>query len=258
MHTVRSRHEYRRAGPFDLGHPIKDIAVASLLQQLQGDETLLLMYLVAELPKAERAEVERRLAVDANLRVQLDCLTQAHDLFTSGLEALDAATPVTADVSAAVRRASGAIRQWQARPPQAMAERVQRRPAGRWHVWAIPAAAAAIVLVVLGISLYSDSRSNGRVAKVPASVLSGSSSKSDGLSLTRGLSIVVPPPVNPPADEVIDLLAMTTPTAGNAEIDTLPDVGGPASDRDLPRDETYGKTPHDDGAVFDIPLDEGQ
>jgi hypothetical protein len=226
--------------------------VASLIQLLQGDDTLLLMYVVGELPDVDRIEVERRLAADAKLRADLERLSEAYGSFTSGMDAMDAASAVHADVSAAVRRASTAIRQWQARPAQAVAYSAERRPSGRWRVWAIPAAAAAIVLVVVGVSLYYNSTPSSPYVQGPRFPSSRP---------------VVPPPVSPPAVQsdpaaVANLLAMTTPTASNAGIDSIADVSRPGLDPEAARDDNEGKFSHGepgDGALFpDIPLDSGK
>jgi hypothetical protein len=210
--------------------------VTSLLQQLQGDDTLLLMYLVGELPAADQAEVERRVAADPKVRADLDRLTETYGSFTSGMEALDAASPVHADVSAAVRRASTAIRQWQARPAPATVPGVERRPTSRWRVWAIPSAAAAIVLVVVGMSLYSNPTPRSPFVRLP----SFPSSRP-----------VVPPVVNPPPEEVATVFALTT---GSTEVDPFTEVTGPSSDSDSTRDDSDSKALREDGAVFNVPL----
>ncbi len=224
----------------------------SVIQQLQGDDTLLLMYLVGELREVDRAEVERRLAGDAKLRADLDRLTDADGSFTSAMEALDGATPIRAEVSAAVRRASASIRQWQVRPGPAITPGAERRPASRWRIWVIPSTAAAIVLVVLCISLYSSSRTKSRLAERPGSMYP---------IYPPGMSA----PVSAPSVQLEDsatanLIAMTTPTVGIAGIDPLMDAAGSGMDIDSGRkdDSKISHGEPDEKAIFDIPLDAGK
>jgi len=205
---------------------LQGIAVASLLQQLQGDDTLLLMYLVDELPAADRAEVERRLAADAKLRADLDRLTETYGSFISDMQALDGGSPMHADVSAAVRRASSAIRQWQARPAPAVTYGVERHSPSRWRVWTIPSAAAAIVLVVVGVSLYS-----GPTPRMPV--------------------VVVPPQAGPQTAQSDDA-AMAKLITQSPGTDALAEAEGPGFNSDLARDESTSKALRED-AVFNVP-----
>ena len=118
----------------------------SLLQQLENNEAVLLMYLADELPPDDRAEVEQLMARDANLRAEFDRLREAHDGFIADMRNLDRATRLSVPESTGVRRVASAMRRWQAereaRPP------VQRpRPELRYPWWAYPAAAAASVVI---------------------------------------------------------------------------------------------------------------
>ena len=235
--------------------------MASLLEQLQGDDTLLMMYLVGELPVADRAEVERRLAADAKLRADLACLSETHSALTSGLEALDAVTPIDADVSAALRRASMAIRQWQARPAPLLTLGLVPSKARRWRVWMVPSAAAAIVLIVVGISFYSNSASNYRLAvRGPYLPLP----TPDIVNVPGSASLPVPPAVSSQAEvDALNakLIADTTPTASNLDLDLFKDQAAPGSDQSATHDDQNSKTAHGDGgysAVFEVPLDSGQ
>lgn len=106
----------------------------------------------------------------------------------------------------------------------------------------IPSAAAAIVLMVAGIAVYSSSVSVPRVAWHPPLP-----------------APVVPPPANPPPDEVASLFAMTTQTTSIPELDAIAE--GPGVEQDAAHDDHDSKPSHEDGgykAVFDIPLDAGQ
>ncbi|HSI37305.1 MAG: hypothetical protein ACAI43_25175 [Phycisphaerae bacterium] len=118
----------------------------NLLEQLENNEAVLLMYLAGELPTEDRAEVEQMLGRDAGLRATLDELRGLHADVTSALGRLDAADPLPSRDSA-VRQVSRAM-------TQAMVARAAQRPAAGpagktlrigWLVY--PAAAAAVILI---------------------------------------------------------------------------------------------------------------
>jgi hypothetical protein len=119
---------------------------SSLLQQLENNEAVLLMYLAGELPPDDRAEVELLLAGDAALRAEFERLRGAYDAFGSGMRVLDSATRLPVPEATSVRRVGAAMRQWhaarQARPPAR-----PRLPELRYPWWAYPAAAAASVVI---------------------------------------------------------------------------------------------------------------
>jgi hypothetical protein len=123
-----------------------ELAVSNLLQQLESNEAVLLMYLAGELPPQDRAEVEQMLATDPSMRGALDRLREANDAFESAMPALDRATRLAAPEAVGVRRAVRAMRQWQARrlaaPKPAEARRKFQFP-----LWAYPVAAAASVVI---------------------------------------------------------------------------------------------------------------
>lgn len=223
--------------------------VDSLLQQLQGDDTVLLMYLVGEFPAEDRAEVDRRIAADAKLRAALERLSEAQGTITAGLEALDAATPMDADVSAAVRRASTAIRRWQARPAKVVSYNAEHEPTRRWRVWLVPSAVAAVALIVVGIMLYANSAQ-------PTTIVRRIPTPQPGV-----LQPAIPAP-DEESKRVESLLAATTPTGTYSEFDAVAETVGPGMDLDAMRDERDSKTTHEAGsgdtAVFDVPLDSGQ
>ena len=121
--------------------------MASVLQQLEGNDALLLMYLAGELPEADRAEVERMLSVDAGLREQLERLREAHGWFTEEMTRDDRSVRLAVSQGAAVRRVGRAMRQWHARR-LAEAPVAAAAPSGlRYPWWAYPLAAAASVVI---------------------------------------------------------------------------------------------------------------
>ena len=119
--------------------------MSNLLQQLD-EQSMLLMYANDELPEADRAEVEQRLAHDPALSARLAELSSAQERIFSGLGRLDAKTPLAISQAVAVREVSRAMR-------QAMAERaaasVDDKPKWglRYPWWAYPSAAAAAILI---------------------------------------------------------------------------------------------------------------
>jgi hypothetical protein len=215
--------------------------VANLLQQLHDDQARLVMYIADELGGEDRADLEQRLSGDANLQGELDRFSEVYGAFSVGMTDLDAATPIHADVSAAVRRASAAIRKWQARPVPHRAPVAEKRSSFGMRTWAIPSAAAAIVLVVMGVSLYNKSLSP-RMARGPYPL------PAPGLGLPTP-PMVVPPAVTPQADDDAGLIAMN-----------LDDGQSPARDEHEDTVVPHEEVAKEDGdsPLFSIPLDGGQ
>jgi len=131
--------------------------VASLLQQLENNEAMLLMYLADELPADDRVEVEQMLASDAGLRAELESLGATHAAVMSGLSKFDKATPLPVSESVAARSISRLMKQWQidrlARQPAAAPRRAWRVP---WWVYSGSVAAAVLLAVVAWWGLKSD------------------------------------------------------------------------------------------------------
>jgi hypothetical protein len=122
--------------------------VPSVLQQLENNDAVLLMYLAGELPDAERTEVERMLAVDAGLRGQLERLREAHAWFAEEMARDDRSTRPAVSQGAAVRRVGRAMRQWHTRRlAEAPAAAAAPRPGLRYPWWAYPLSAAASVVI---------------------------------------------------------------------------------------------------------------
>jgi len=124
-----------------------------VIEQLNNNEAILLMYLAGELPGEDRLEVERMLASDAALRTQLDELQMAQDRTADALARLDATWPLPLSEQAAVRRTGRAIRQWLARPKDDERAAEPRRQL-RYPWWAYPTAAAASIFVALLVWVY--------------------------------------------------------------------------------------------------------
>jgi hypothetical protein len=130
--------------------------MSSLLEQLENNEAILLMYLAGELPEVDRLEVEQMLASDAGLRAMLADLKSLHDSVGGVLARADAAQILSRRESA-VRQVSRALNQ----SVQSKSSGVIDYAAGprrRLHIawWAYPIAAAA--MLVIGMMIYSGNR----------------------------------------------------------------------------------------------------
>ena len=119
--------------------------MSSLLQRLENNEAVLLMYVADELPAEDRAEVEQMLATDASLRAALEELREARDVLDEALRSADAGRAIAA-AAPAVRRVAREMHQWQARrfapPPPA-----ESLPELRFPWWSYPLATAVALLI---------------------------------------------------------------------------------------------------------------
>ncbi len=118
-----------------------------LLQQLENNEAVLLMYLADELPSEDRLEVEQMIASDPGMERELKQLRLAQQTVLSGLNDLDQATPMPVSESVTLRQVSRVMKQWHVdrftRPPQV----AEVRPQLRFPWWVYPCASAASILI---------------------------------------------------------------------------------------------------------------
>jgi anti-sigma factor RsiW len=126
--------------------------MSSTLQQLDRD-SMLLMYLAEELSPGDRAEVERRLAIDPELTAALASMRDLQSGSELSLAVSDAQTALPMTCDTAVRRASRAMKQWQV-------DRQHQPPAGvptKMHFripwWSYVAGVAASIIV--GVLVWS-------------------------------------------------------------------------------------------------------
>jgi anti-sigma factor RsiW len=130
--------------------------MSNLLQQLENNEAVLLMYLAGELPEDDRAEVEQMLANDPALRRALEEV--------AALQEGVGETFAMADAGVALSRRDAAVRNVSRAMAAARVENVFARPAAaevgrsrfRIPYWVYPIAVAA--LLVVGILLMSDNQ----------------------------------------------------------------------------------------------------
>jgi hypothetical protein len=140
-----------------------------VLEKLDNNEAVLLMYLAEELPAEDRAEIERMLAGDVSLRKQLAGMRLAYETTENALHAVDSLPPrggraglepgSTAE-AAAMRRIGRTMRSHLARQiaerPAVAAKRGLRYP---W--WAYPTAATAASVLAL-LVWWANNSNNGK------------------------------------------------------------------------------------------------
>ena len=129
--------------------------MSNLLQQLENNEAILLMYLAGELPEADRVEVEQMLVNDDALRAALSDLAALQADVTGVLSWSESSAGLAASSrrEASVRRATRAMAAASADPLQAAPSTDEPRSFRlRWIAY--PIAAAAILLV--GIVIMSN------------------------------------------------------------------------------------------------------
>jgi len=125
--------------------------MSSLLNQLQSDEAILLMYIADELPAADRAKIETRLDSDANLRARLAELRSLRDTVNTSLAHLDRVSPLPSD-QAAARRIAREMRRHQIELAVRPAMETPARARRSLPTWVYPmAAAAAIFFIFVGL-----------------------------------------------------------------------------------------------------------
>ncbi len=117
----------------------------NLLEQLENNEAILLMYLAGELPAEDQAEVEQMLARDPALRAELEEMRALEIHVTGTLAELDGAAAL-AGQDASIRRASLAMTRFIAARPQSAPAAPARR-AVRIGWVAYPSAIAAMLLI---------------------------------------------------------------------------------------------------------------
>ena len=131
-----------------MGLPSSEVDV--VIERLQNNQHVLLMYLADELSCEDRREVDQMLATDAGLRAQLQQLEETQQAVYEGLSRLDGASQLTGGEAAAIRRASAEIRSRLAKPELAMEpEAVEPRRRSLW--WVYPTAAAAVVVLAAAV-----------------------------------------------------------------------------------------------------------
>lgn len=120
----------------------------SLLEQLDNNEAILLMYLAGELPESDHAEVQQMLSRDAALRDQLAQLAALQDSVTSTLALADTA-PLHARRDAAARQFTRDFAAFEPVTVSAAPQPAHRRNRIGWLLY--PVAAAAMLLLAFSL-----------------------------------------------------------------------------------------------------------
>jgi anti-sigma factor RsiW len=220
--------------------------VASLLDQLDRRESVLLMHLAGELSAGDRAEVQRRLAADPALAADLERLRSTHDFIFSGLDRLDAADPLPVAPAVAAKRVGDVLRQRLSVPASRRA-RPDAKPAPydiprRIVGWAAVAAAIAVAATVLPQLAQMWRSDPGRIARVPGPGGTGRLQGGEAHDVERDITwLAFGKWAHPDADPIAEMIAATEETSGTAQ----PDV-----DEAIASSQQFG-----DGPIFNIPFD---
>ena len=137
----------------------------SLLEKLENNEAVLLMYLADELPADDRAEVDSQLLNDPQLRDQLAQLRQTDQSIASQLNS-SPTVPMESRQNRLVQQVTLAMIQQQARKDEharQIADNTPARRSLRIPNWAYPIATAAMVLIAF-IAYWGFTKGNDQVA----------------------------------------------------------------------------------------------
>jgi hypothetical protein len=119
----------------------------NVIEKLENNEQVLLMYLAGELPAGDQADVDRLLAIDAGLRQGLAELQACQAFVDEEIAKLDDASALPVSVDAAARQAGRVMRQRMAEPKVEVAAQSSALRARSWW-WLYPTVAAASILIV--------------------------------------------------------------------------------------------------------------
>ena len=120
----------------------------SLLQQLENNEAVLMMYLADELTAEDRSEVEQMLATDGGMRAELAELKAAQRAADSAFLSLDRGDPLPS-AQTTVNRLGRRFRQWHVDRMMAPPVTQPRRRQIKITWWMSTAASVAAVIVIM-------------------------------------------------------------------------------------------------------------
>jgi anti-sigma factor RsiW len=139
--------------------------MSNLLQQLENNEAVLLMYLAGELPETDRAEVDQMLAGDSALRLELAELASMQEQISAAFVQADSTFHLSRrdiavrEVGRAINNAKAAALQ----NPKSIAQ--PKRSRSRIPFWAYPTAVAA--MLVVGIMIFTGNHQHPAVVVTP-------------------------------------------------------------------------------------------
>jgi hypothetical protein len=134
--------------------------MSSILNELENDEAVLLMYLAEELSASDRAEVQQRLDSEPSLRASLTVLREAQITVNRALDSLDKSVALPTAVDVAARQIGRLMSQQQVKKVLTIA-----KPAA-WSgrsLAMVGSLAAILLLAILGI-WGLDQQSRGPIA----------------------------------------------------------------------------------------------
>lgn len=121
-----------------------------MIEALDNPQQMLLLYLADELPPEDRAEVDRQLAGDKSLALELDRLSALRLEIEQGLARLDKSSGLSLRAEAAGRQVSREICR-QLATPKVSASMAHERRHRHMMPWLVPAGiAAAVVIGIMG------------------------------------------------------------------------------------------------------------
>jgi anti-sigma factor RsiW len=123
-----------------------------VIEKLENNEQVLLMYLAGELPAEDHEEVDQMLSVDTALQSELSLLLDTQNFVNGKLSLLDDISPMRVTVDFAARQVGREIRQRQANPRIPARVAKPEQPARSWR-WLYPTTAAASIAILLMIWL---------------------------------------------------------------------------------------------------------
>jgi anti-sigma factor RsiW len=138
-----------------------------VIEKLENNEQILLMYLAGELPPEDLADVEQMLASDATLRRDWEQMQALQSAMGQGLGHLDEISALPVSASFAARQVGRAMRQKLARPRVApAAATLGGQPRSWW--WLYPTVAAASIAIVAMVWLNRQQTPTSMPAGVPS------------------------------------------------------------------------------------------
>ena len=140
-----------------------------MIETLNDDSQVLLLFLAGELPEHDRIAVEQRLATEPSLAEELEKLQSTYDHIGARLNDADELTAVPVNVNATARSIGRMMRQRLAEPRPMVA--VRKQPT-KSHVrpWLIRSGIAAAILVAAGIWI---TRSGKFQSNPPLAIVTG-------------------------------------------------------------------------------------
>jgi hypothetical protein len=124
------------------------------IQDLENNESILLMYLAGELPPQDHAEVEQMVMSDPNLREQLSSLQQMQQQVNGALKELDSVTCPPLPATFAEAEICRMIQQWHGERERRKRTLIVPRRAVMPRIWLGLAAAASIAIGYLVWGAY--------------------------------------------------------------------------------------------------------